>query len=328
MPSNKNAYTRYQALDKCLRQCTTIYDIKTLRQKVSEAVGRSVSRSQIYADLNYMADELGVTIKKTRDGHRILYHYDSAETSIYQRALTTDEVAELRDVLGKLQCFEGHQRHTLIQQLIERHGKKLAPTSRNPLVYYEENPDLKGLDIWRELYRHITESHTLTILYRPFQGGEICWLLHPYCLKQWNERWWVIGHGVLQGKDKGIVNLGLDRIAAIEKADVPWKACTIDLEDYFYDVIGVTVPHDTETQTIRLRFAHHRLPYVLTKPLHPSQRQLRDAADVIEIRVKPNRELIQSILAFGNDVEVINPSFIREEIASNLRQALSQYENK
>ena len=75
---------------------------------------------------------------------------------------------------------------------------------------------------------------------------------------------------------------------------------------------------------MQLRFTEKRYPYVRSKPLHPSQREIE--ACTITIEVIPTLELKQQILSFGADVEVLTPQKLREEIAEQLRAASLTYE--
>ena len=67
---------------------------------------------------------------------------------------------------------------------------------------------------------------------------------------------------------------------------------------------------------IKLRINNEVTPYVLTKPLHGSQKKTESKADgtIIEIEVIPNIELRQLILSYGEGIEVISPKSFREQM--------------
>lgn len=131
--------------------------------------------------------------------------------------------------------------------------------------------------------------------------------------------------GLHQEKDR-VENYALDRIEAFEKADVQFiKNDMINFDTYFKDVIGVSVPYDdTPTEKVVLRFSEHRFPYVVSKPLHPSQKTC-DEPNTISIHVKPNRELSQQIFSFIPDVEVLSPDWLRQEIKVKIEENLQKY---
>src|SRR5690606_4959533 len=92
---------------------------------------------------------------------------------------------------------------------------------------------------------------------------------HPYLLKEFRNRWFVIGK-----KDNGddILNLGLDRIINIEKSKARYKMQgDFDPAEYFRHVIGVTVNKSKPPEQIVVKVSHQHAPYVVTKPFHWSQ---------------------------------------------------------
>ena len=96
----------------------------------------------------------------------------------------------------------------------------------------------------------------------------------------------------------------------------------------FRDVVGVSVPAGAGVpEVVRLRFRPERGQYVSTKPLHPSQETGPADASGLEIslRVQLNRELETLVLSFGDDVEVLAPAALRQQVAARLRQGAAQY---
>ena len=65
--------------------------------------------------------------------------------------------------------------------------------------------------------------------------------------------------------------------------------------------------------------------YIVSKPLHTSQKIIDEYKCIVTIKVIPTRELDQLILAFGPDVEVLKPEQLREEIKEKLTMAKNQY---
>ena len=80
MAQNKGAIVRYRAIDRCLRSKHGKYGIEELRAACADALydafseRMSVSRRQIYDDLNHMESNAGyrAEIEHYRDGKKIL----------------------------------------------------------------------------------------------------------------------------------------------------------------------------------------------------------------------------------------------------------------
>lgn len=72
-----------------------------------------------------------------------------------------------------------------------------------------------------------------------------------------------------------------------------------------------------------MRFSPKRYPYVLTKSIHSSQKQLDDCQ--ISITVVPTQELMQQVLAFGPDVEIVSPVCYRDQVKKKIEEMWSKY---
>jgi predicted DNA-binding transcriptional regulator YafY len=123
----------------------------------------------------------------------------------------------------------------------------------------------------------------------------------------------------------------LDRIVSIEPyEDKPFVENTFfDPEHYFDNIVGVTKDLKSQAQTVKLKVDANQAPYVITKPLHGSQKvlkKLEDGGIVVTIEVVPNQELERIILGFGQHMQVIEPRLLRHRMKKELQVAALQYE--
>lgn len=104
--------------------------------------------------------------------------------------------------------------------------------------------------------------------------------------------------GLREDKNR-ISNLALDRIIDFEKQeDVPYhRNREIDFEHYFDDIVGVTHPNGVEKEHIILKTTKNRFPYIVSKPIHPSQKVTNETEYELTLDVIPNKELDQQILS-------------------------------
>jgi predicted DNA-binding transcriptional regulator YafY len=139
-------------------------------------------------------------------------------------------------------------------------------------------------------------------------------------LKQYNSRWFAFG---LNSENQAPNwNLALDRIESISESSLGYKPTDIDWDSYFYDLVGVTRPEGVPLQEIVLTFSREVSPYVVTKPLHPSQKHKIEPNSLeVRITVIPNFELEKLILSFGEQVTVISPQAFKERITNRLKLA-------
>ena len=72
---------------------------------------------------------------------------------------------------------------------------------------------------------------------------------------------------------------------------MPFLDYHFDVEKYYKNVIGVTVNTGSQPRRIELWIDASNAPYVITKPLHTSQRLIKENEDgsvIIHIYVIPN----------------------------------------
>ena len=128
-----------------------------------------------------------------------------------------------------------------------------------------------------------------------------------------------------------MINLALDRIQTIEEGNEPYQEnSTIDLATYYDNCIGVTkTPGQRECEVVFWIDADNA-PYVITKPLHHTQKLLRDEPDgkIFSIRVILNFELERELLGFGAKIRVLGPRILVKQIKQQLAKTLGHYEPK
>ena len=76
-----------------------------------------------------------------------------------------------------------------------------------------------------------------------------------------------------------------------------------------------------------MRFSTNRFPYVVSKPIHGSQKTISPNEGLISLDVIPNRELESIILSFGDDVEVLAPESLRRAIALRTKRLFMKYKS-
>lgn len=331
MATNKNAQVRYRVLDECFKNRFHRYTIDDLVDKVNyelkDLTGKTVSLRQIRADINFMKDSKGydAPIKAYQfDGKKCYYRYTDPDFSIFESELSTEDAMQLHKVLDMLGRYRGIPANGWLDDAIvhleQRFG--LRPQTET-FVSFDDNMELKGREHLSELIDATVNKQPLEIHYRTYKGKEFDTIVHPYYLKQYNSRWFLVGY---DDRRKRIQNYALDRIEYFLIAEkVPFRSSNTNFEDYFKDVIGVSVPYeDVKVEHVILRFSENRFPYVVSKKLHPSQ-QVCNEPYTISIDVKPTRELEQQIFSFGPDVEVLEPVSLREDIKKKIEETLKKY---
>lgn len=338
MATNKHATIRYQTLDKCFRNPGRRYYIDDLIDACNNALYEytglevGVKRRQVLDDIKFMESEQGwfVPLAHIRDGKRVYFRYEDMSFSINNQPLNETEQIQLKEALLTLSRFKGMPQFEWIEEINTRlsTGLNLSKTNQQ-IIEFEQNDYLKGLEFITPIYNAIYYKRVLDVDYRSFKSdiNQII-TFHPYYLKQYKNRWFAFG---LNAELKMLTNLALDRIIEVNDNSIEYiENSEINFEEYFEDVIGVTVYSDKKPEKILLKIANNLYPYILTKPLHGSQiSKVRDNNSLfIELTVIPNIELEALILSFGEGIEVIDPEYLRTKITNRIKSMLASYKEK
>lgn len=146
--------------------------------------------------------------------------------------------------------------------------------------------------------------------------------LKPYFLKQYQNRWYVVGE-----TEKGYRTFGIDRLNDIRIGKKKFISKTEEAKDKFKNVIGLNYV-DHKLEKIHLSFHPSQKPYLLSLPLHRSQKQIsikNDTSFDIELWIHPNFEFRQQVLKYGSLVKVIEPKWLAKEIKEELRKGFENY---
>lgn len=334
MGITKHALIRYQALDKCFRNPGRMYFWEDLLEECNKALSEfdpeseGIQRRQLYYDINFMESEQGwsIPLGKYRFEKKFYYRYEDLSFSINNQPLNNMEAEQIKSALQIFSRFSGTPQFEWVNEMIPRLESKFGLVDRKKeVISFQSNLDLKGLHFIAPIFNAIINERVLNVSYKDFKSQESYPLtFHPYYLKQYNERWFAFGLNA--DKEISNWNLALDRIEALSETNLKYEKSERDWDEYFFDIIGVTRPEGISLEKIALLFSSDVAPYVITKPLHPTQkhRQLPEGLEVV-IEVIPNFELERLIISFGDQVKVISPESLRKKISQQLTAAANQY---
>lgn len=327
---------RYQVLDRCFSDFTRKYEINDLLEQVNDALydlyGTEVALRQIRDDIKYMRDRVtyNAPIKAyPYDGKKCYYRYEDRNFSIFKNELSVKEVNELRSTIEMLGKYRGIAGNAWLEEVISNLEYRFGVKSNNDnIVAFDQNSQLKGLEFLSELIDSAVNHTPLNIIYKAYSGKEKTLIVHPYHLKQYNNRWFLFGLQESNSSENYITNMALDRIVSFSRpsniAFIPNN--DIDFATRFKDVVGVTIPEEhPEVEEVLLKFDPMRFPYIVSKPIHTSQRIVNEEEHILSVNVRPNKELEAQIFSFGNQVEVLKPEWLRQQIAEKIAETYKKY---
>jgi predicted DNA-binding transcriptional regulator YafY len=250
MPVNKSALLRYRVIDACLTNHLRPYpSLDFIITKIEEQLDTSLSASMFNKDIQQMKRIYGAPIKYDRYHHG--YCYAEPGFSIKEFPLTHDEIEALDFSTALFQQLKGtkmfQQFENAINKVIEGYRiSKIINKSESQILQIEEPLRTEG-NHWLEIIlKSITEKNCLNITYKGFGKPEKEHELSAYLLKEYRNRWYVVGHS---GKAKRILVFALDRINNIALSKSKYVAGDNVIPSEFFNYsLGITQIHEATPQ--------------------------------------------------------------------------------
>jgi len=150
--------------------------------------------------------------------------------------------------------------------------------------------------------------------------------VQPHALKKFKQRWYVIVITVPEGNRR---SYALDRISRLEMTDNKYKFDkTFDVIGAFTNSYGMYSTENQKPQKIKLKLNQNGRNYMRSLPLHHSQKETetKDDYSIFTLRLCPSFDFIQALLDFEDQLEVLEPKSLREEVKEVIRKMGEVYE--
>ena len=159
-------------------------------------------------------------------------------------------------------------------------------------------------------------------------------VFEPYCIKLFKQRWYILGHFHRDATEEkpatdyfGIFSF--DRILDMSLTDIKFQVDPdFDAQEYFEESYGVLVGDSTPCERIVVRAYGQERYYLRDLPLHKSLREIGQGEDFadFELMMRPTIDLSGHLLSRGNQIKVISPEWLAQEIRDMHLRAASLYE--
>lgn len=170
------------------------------------------------------------------------------------------------------------------------------------------------------------QNNVVEITYQGFEKPHAStFQIEPYHLKIYNRRWYVIGRAPYWDD---VRTYALDRIRDVTVTEdrfiVPE---TFDIDQYFEGCVGIIADKDMDIERVVIRAYGGSGKYLATLPLHDTQRKIASDEESItfEMFVRPTFDFIQMLMQQTDQVEVLEPQWVKDEICRIAESILSYY---
>ena len=223
------------------------------------------------AELGYLAP---IEYNMGRNG----YYYEDEDYSISKLPLRQDErqvielVANMLSRYEKIPMFSNFKHITQkIFDALDVHSGIENDEMLTQAIQFDAYPESKGNEWLAPASDAIKKFRKLHFSYKPFgqeQANER--ILHPYILKEFKGRWYLIGLSESAGSMR---TYALDRIVSMKVLEENFPLDTsFDRKKYFEHSFGIYNLSNEEPQKVLLEFELIQGYYVLSRPIHPTQK--------------------------------------------------------
>lgn len=274
------------------------------------------------------------------------FRYYTEDFTLFPENMSEKEHELISEVLRTLGQFDGLKDFEWIQNYMIG----LDAENRKPILSFTSTAELKGTKWLPRLFDTISNKQVISVSYRPFGSRTKEYVIHPYLLKEYNGRWYLIG---AIDSDDFIVNFAIDRIKDYRIMDkIAYREYADgDINERFTDLIGVTLRKDSKMEHIIIWVDDNTFNYVDTKHITrfqtnivgPEERKLRDQYPQLErghfidlytyvcaLTGEPddrfkNYELVRELSSFAGGLLVLSPKYLQDQIFEKISNFKERY---
>jgi len=331
MANSKHAHLRYNILDNCFRnKYFGFKDLhKHLNYKIAEFYpGEGISVKTLRDDIKLFKSSINGFDAPLPNNTRI-YRYSDRNFSIAKRPLLGYENYLIRAAQELLERFENNPKYdNLVEALIKFQDEDNGDDKEDKILFYDINEEYKGIKHLKPLYFSIRKKQVLQIEYKGFHDDESkIFEFHPQVLKQYNRRWFVYGLNASSSVERWSIPLDSRLIKFNVLDDIEYKKQDVNWDSFFRTMVGVKRNEDSEIRKVVLRFYNGRENFFKTKPFLPDYDEFfdDDKKDQVWFDTILNEELVQQILSYGKDVEVLEPKELKLQMQSHVNAMNAYY---
>lgn len=318
---NKNQYERYRKIHDRVK-------LRSSRGATSDELMNlcDISKSQLKNDIIFLRDYYNAPIKYDRKLKAYIYTKEFELANDLK--LTRSDYLKLKvafDTLSQFKHLDIYKDFEGIYYKIENSFRYEVNARKSP-IYFEKAPYYKGTEHIELFLEAIDNTQMIQFEYLSTYATEsLTHIFHPYFIKEHSNRWYVIG---FLPKENSITTFALDRIVNTpillnQFYNIPQD---FDIEKHYEFTYGIGVDLKKNIEIVILEFQPIQARFFKSKPFHQFKTIQEDENKlIVEMRLRPNFELIRKLVSFGKGVKVIQPESLKNSIIKYFKDALNQY---
>lgn len=338
---NKKAIHRYVILDRLLSSSRSYSYFELLNDLNREietqySSDRIIQMRQFKDDLEYMKDNFGLLFDNDLINKKpsILKKIDNSNIFSLSNLPSREVIDKLKQIKLLLNQFTGSHLISNLEEFLSQVDDTIDKSEGNSTnVSFYNSLYSVGSSFLNPILNSIRNKQVLKIFYSTLSKKNKVYVISPHHLKQSRKgNWHLFGKLMTGGKP---INLNLNFINHYETVvNLAYQESSIDYNEYFEDVIDVSVPYRGNVEEIIIAVKNKYIKYIDSNPIHSSQSKLSNRSDLIfdkkkyslrKFKIIITEELVKYLLGLGNDIIVLQPSSLSIKIKNATRETYINY---
>lgn len=153
-------------------------------------------------------------------------------------------------------------------------------------------------------------------------GKEVEYLAEPYFLKQSQNRWYLVAM-----VEEILKCFELGRFVSFKVLDEEFSRDeSVQAENLFRDCFGIWDDPKMSVEDIRLRFSPLDGRFIITLPIHSSQKIVAETNEYVEVtlRLKITNDFVMALLSRSSSIEILAPQSLKDRMNAIWAAALER----
>lgn len=195
-------------------------------------------------------------------------------------------------------------------------------------ILLEEIPS--GQEFLYDIIEAMKQGQLIKMTYQSYWRGESnTFDVEPYCVKLFKQRWYLVARSPYYNK---LLIYALDRIQAMsictdKRFNMP---DSFNPTEFFSEYYGVIVDEEQIVEKVTFKVTSAQANYLCSLPMHHSQQEIERTNEfsIFQIAIKPTYDFQQEILKNGEDIEVLEPLWLRNKMVNKIKGMWNKYNQK
>lgn len=190
-----------------------------------------------------------------------------------------------------------------------------------------------GQEYLQGIIEAMKENRVLNITYHSYwKDEESNFDVQPFCVKLFRQRWYLVARSTYSYYyEQGPRTYALDRIKQLHAKEETFDMSKDwDAEEYFDGCFGIISDQRVKKQNVKLKVSAGQANYIRDLKIHGSQEEIErnEEFSIFQFYLRPEFDFQQEILWNGEDMEVLEPQWLRQEMAGKIKRMWNKYQEE